>query len=160
MPVSRAIQVIEKYGLHQHVIHGLVDGISHEESMLQLPFDANCMNWVLGHIAANRSHVLEVIGLPHGWQNEVRNLYNTDTAPVKPDSTCLKIETLLQYIDESMILLTNALGTVSEAWLEERFTNYRGEKTREGHLLGFHWHETYHVGQLEIFKDFAMSKRK
>jgi hypothetical protein len=57
-------------------------------------------------------------------------------------------------------LIKSALENVGEEYLSESFTNYRGEKTREAHLSGFHWHETYHIGQLEIFKSLAMSQRK
>ncbi len=57
-------------------------------------------------------------------------------------------------------LIRAALEGVSEEVLSERFTNYRGEKTREAHLTGFHWHETYHIGQLEIFKDIALALRE
>jgi len=66
----------------------------------------------------------------------------------------------LKHLDESVELLRAALGNVSEEYLSESFTNYRGEKTREAHLSGFHWHETYHIGQLEIFRALAMSRRK
>jgi hypothetical protein len=44
--------------------------------------------------------------------------------------------------------------------LEENFSNYRGEKTREAHLSGFHWHEGFHIGQLEMLKDFILTTRK
>jgi len=72
----------------------------------------------------------------------------------------MPVEVLLKHLDESVELLRAALGDVREEYLSERFTNYRGEKMREAHLSGFHWHETYHIGQLEIFRALAMSRRK
>lgn len=127
--------------------------------MLQLPFETNCLNWVMGHIVTNRSHVLEVAQVSHAWQDEIRNLYNTDTAPIKPNSPAIDFGKLVAYLDESVELLKAGLENVSAEWLLESFTNYRGEKTREGHFNGFHWHETYHIGQLEIFKDMALAAR-
>jgi hypothetical protein len=66
---------------------------------------------------------------------------------------------LVAYLDESVALLKSALENVSEEWLEENHTNYRGEKSRYAHVTGFHWHESFHLGQLEILKAFIESKR-
>lgn len=156
----QAKKIVEKYEFLNMVIHGITDSITHEESIMQLQFDTNCMNWVMGHIVTNRSHVLEVLDAAHAWRDEVRTLYHTGTAPIKPESSALQFEKLLVYLDESVELLTRALENVSAEWLAENFTNYKGEKTREAHLSGFHWHETYHIGQLEIFKDMALASRE
>jgi len=155
----RAQSVIEDYAFHNMLIHRFVDGITHEESVLQLPFEHNCMNWILGHIVANRSHVLETVAAPHAWRDEVRALYHTETSPIKPESKSVRFEKLIGYLDESVELLRSALENVSEEWLEENHSNYRGEKTRYAHVKSFHWHETFHVGQLEILKAFIESKR-
>ena len=159
MPTQKAQSVIKDYAFHNMLIHRYVDGITHEESILQLPFEHNCMNWILGHIVTNRSHALEVVGADHAWRENVRRLYNTDTDNIKPDGESMQVDLLLKYLDESVELLKAALENVSEEYLSENFTNYRGEKTREAHLSGFHWHETYHIGQLEIFRALAMSQR-
>ena len=151
--------LFEKYQFHNKVMHHFIDGISHEESVLQLPFEHNCMNWILGHIVTNRSHVLETVGAVHTWQEEVRALYHQDTQPVSLDTPSIKFENLIAYLDESMELLKTALEDVSEEWLDENFTNYRGEKTRFEHVESFHWHESFHLGQLEILKAFIESKR-
>lgn len=152
--------VIRDYEFTAMLTHNLVDGLTQEETLIQLPFEVNCLNWVLGHIVANRSHALEVVGAEHAWQDDVRKLYHTGTENIQPDSESMQVEVLLKYLDESVDLLKAALQNVSDGYLSERFTNYRGEKMREEHLSGFHWHETYHIGQLEIFKALAISQRK
>ena len=159
MPTQKAQKVIDDYEFHNRVMHHFIDGISHEESVYQLPFEHNCMNWILGHIVTNRSHVLETVGAAHAWQEEVRALYHQDTQPVTPESPSVDFETLVAYLDESVELLKAALENVSEEWLEENHTNYRGEKTRYTHVTSFHWHESFHLGQLEILKAFIESKR-
>jgi len=159
MPTQRAQSIYEKYQFHNRVMHHFIDGISHEESILQLPFEHNCMNWILGHIVTNRSHVLETVGAAHVWQDEVRVLYHQDTQPVTQETPSIKLDSLIAYLDESVELLESALEDVSEAWLDENFTNYRGEKIRFTHLESFHWHESFHLGQLEILKAFIDSKR-
>ena len=159
MPTLKAQKVLDDYEFHNRIMHHFIDGISHEESVLQLPFEHNCMNWILGHIVTNRSHVLETVGATHGWQEQVRTLYHQDTQPVTQETPSIKFERLIEYLDESVVLLEAALENVSEEWLEENHSNYRGEKTRYEHVNSFHWHESFHLGQLEILKAFVESKR-
>jgi len=159
MPNPKAQSIIQDYEFHTMLIHRFVDGISHEESVLQLPFKHNCMNWIVGHIVTNRSHVLETVGAAHAWQEDVRALYHQDTQPVTPGSASIRFEALVAYLDESVVLLKSTLEDVSEEWLEEKHSNYRGEKTRYEHVTSFHWHESFHLGQLEILKAFVESKR-
>lgn len=159
MPTQKAQIIIDDYGFHNMLIHRFVDGITHEESILQLPFEHNCMNWILGHIVTNRSHVLETVNVQHAWDLEVRALYHTETPPIRPESKSVQFDVLVQYLDESAALIKFGLDSMSDEQLEETHTNYRGEKTRYAHLTGFHWHETFHVGQLEILKSFIESKR-
>lgn len=86
MPTQKALKVLDDYNFHNRIVHNFIDGISHKESVLQLPFEHNCMNWILGHIVTNRSHVLETVGVAHAWQDEVRALYHQDTQPVTQES--------------------------------------------------------------------------
>ena len=159
MSTQKSQSVIQDYEFHTRLIHRFVDGISHAESVLQLPFEHNCMNWILGHIVTNRSHVLETVDAAHDWQEDVRALYHTETPPVTPESESVRFKTLIAYLDESVELLKAALENVSDEWLEENHINYRGEKMRYKHLTSFHWHESFHLGQLEILKAFIESKR-
>jgi hypothetical protein len=157
--MTTAKDLIQDYEFTTMLVHRLADGLTQEETLIQLPFEVNCMNWVIGHIVTNRSHTLEVVGAEHVWQEDVRKLYKTGTENVKPDGESIHVDVLLKYLDESVDLLKTALENISEEYLSEHFTNYRGEKTREAHLSGFHWHETYHIGQLEIFRALAISQR-
>jgi hypothetical protein len=159
MPIPKAQEVLKDYEFHTMLIHRFVDGITHEESVHQLPFEHNCMNWILGHIVTNRSHVLETVGAMHAWQEEVRALYHQETQPITPESPSVRFEKLVSYLDESLELLKVALQEVSEEWLAENHTNYRGEKSRYAHVTSFHWHESFHLGQLEILEAFIESKR-
>jgi hypothetical protein len=159
MLTPKAQKVFDDYEFHNMLIHRFVDGVTHEESILQLPFEHNCMNWILGHIVTNRSQVLETLKVQHAWKLEVRKLYHTETPPIWPESNSVQFDVLIQYLNESLALLKFGLDAISDEQLEETHTNYRGEKTRYAHITGFHWHESFHLGQLEILKAFIESKR-
>jgi len=36
--------------------------MSQADSLIQLPFRSNCMNWIVGHILTNRYNVLRLLG--------------------------------------------------------------------------------------------------
>ena len=55
----RLRQVIERT---HWLIHQQANGLSHEDSMLRLPFWDNSMNWVIGHIIHYRDQVLRELG--------------------------------------------------------------------------------------------------
>ena len=160
MTTKIAESLIQDYEFTAMLVHNLVDGLTQEETLIQLPFEVNCLNWVLGHIITNRSHALEVVGAEHAWQDDIRRLYQTGTENINAGGESIQVDVLLKYLDESVESLKAALENVSEGYLSENFTNYRGEKMREAHLSGFHWHETYHIGQLEIFRALAISQRE
>lgn len=159
MTIKIASDLAEDYAFTAMLVHHLVDGLSQEETLVQLPFKVNCLNWVLGHIVTNRSHALEVVAIPHDWQEDVRRLYHTGTENIQPNGEALHVDTLLGYLDGSVALLKNRLDEVTAEYLAQHHVNYRGDKTREAHLSGFHWHETFHIGQLEIFRELALSRR-
>ena len=160
MATEKAKTLINDFGFHTRLIHRIVDGISQEESLLQPPFEANCLNWVVGHIVSNRSHTLEAIDIKHNWQDKVRNVYDSGTEPIKPDSKSIRLDELLQYLDQSQVMIDSGLEHTTDEFLNSLFTNYRGEKSRFDHASGFHWHETYHIGQLDFLKAMVVSNRK
>ena len=46
-----------------NVLLAQLEGLTHEDSLLQVPFRGNCLNWVLGHILTYRATMLEIVGL-------------------------------------------------------------------------------------------------
>lgn len=43
-----------EYEFTTMLVHRLVNGLTQAETLLQLPFRVNYLNWVLGHIVTNR----------------------------------------------------------------------------------------------------------
>jgi hypothetical protein len=55
-------KLIQLYQRTQWIIDRQTEGLTHADNLLQLPFRANCMNWVLGHLTVYRDKVLELLG--------------------------------------------------------------------------------------------------
>ena len=79
--------------MNKDMIHGLfktnhwvvthqTEGLTHEDSLLQLPFRGNCLNWVLGHILVSREQVLGMLGIEGSWTEEEIGRYKYDSEPI------------------------------------------------------------------------------
>jgi hypothetical protein len=157
MTLPEAQELIDDYATNTWLIHRHVDGISDADSLRQLPFEANCLNWILGHILWRRNSALAALGLAPLWDAATAAVYATGSAPITGPEAARPFALLLADLDQTQQMLGAALQQATAATLEMVVENDRGKKPVIEHLKGFHWHETYHVGQLDILRAFVGS---
>lgn len=156
---AEAERLLQDYKFTNYLIHQFVDGVSHAESVLQPPFKANCMNWILGHIVARRNSSLLCLGAEAIWDKPVLAKYQTGSEPIRSEAQARPFRQLVSDLDETLKGLEAALSKASPADLKREVENDRGRKTAADHLKGFHWHETFHLGQLELLCSFIEAER-
>jgi hypothetical protein len=134
------------------VILAQVEGVTHDESVRQLPFRGNCMNWVIGHLIASHDDVLRVLGLPPTFREDERRRYARESAPITQSEEALPFADLLRTLATSQERLLTALRAATPDELAVK--NERGQTTgeRAEFLL---WHQAYHIGQLELLRQLA-----
>lgn len=154
MTLPRAQALIDDYETNTWLIHNHVDGISDEASLLQLPFQANCLNWILGHIVWRRNSALSALGLSPMWAEAIASKYMSGSDPIKTQAGAKRLTELIADLDQTQQALSTALKAITDAELDQVVVNDRGEKRVIEHLQGFHWHETYHIGQLDILRAY------
>ncbi len=159
MSSPRAQSLIADFETNTWLIHKHIDGISNEESLLQLPFPANCLNWVLGHIVWRRNSALSVLGVPILWDEDITAKYMSGSPPITTQVKARRFTDLIADLDHTQQALSNSLQTTANAELDKIVENDRGAKRVIEHLRGFHWHETYHIGQLDILQAYVISRR-
>lgn len=131
-------------------------GLTHADSVLQLPFRGNCMNWVLGHIADNRNTMLQVLGQEPVLSEAHCKRYGYGSEPVCDDAgDILTLEQLLTVLEQSQeAIVANLQKMNAEEWARE-VQSFLGT-TALGQLVFFlYWHETYHTGQTEALRQLA-----
>ena len=151
--------------MNKEMIHGLfktnhwvlthqTDGLTHEDSLLQLPFRGNCLNWVLGHILVSRERALELLGIQGTWKEQEIARYKFDSEPilVADDPGILPFERLLADFERTQEQLADGFAEISELQLVKE--NERG-RTVADRLLFLAWHEGYHLGQTEYLRQLA-----
>jgi len=148
--ISAAL-IANYFNLNHRVIHLQIAGLTHADSLLQPPFRANCLNWVLGHILAARNNALLLLGEEPVWSDQDAAPYTTDSDPITGDGAGHRLEKIVADLDRSQERLEAALVRVSAAELAK----VEGEHSLGERLSGLYWHEAYHTGQTELLRQLA-----
>ena len=130
------------------------DGLTHEDSLLQLPFRGNCLNWVIGHVLVSRQDALEMLGIKSWWTDEEIARYKFGSDPVESadDPDILHLDRLLADFEKTQKLLSDGFSEISEAQLAEKDDR---DRTIAQRILFIAWHEGYHLGQTEYLRQLA-----
>jgi hypothetical protein len=135
-------------------------GLTHADSLCQPPFQGNCLNWVLGHMVETRNGALKLLGQSGILTEAQSKRYGYGSEPVCADGEdVLRLEELLALLERGQEGIELGLASMSPADLEAPVQSFLGTTTR-GYLLFFYnWHETYHLGQLELLREMPSSAR-
>jgi hypothetical protein len=152
--MTTSTKLIEIYERNHWVIRKQTEGLSHADSLLQLPFRANCLNWVLGHILVDRDKVLDLLGAEMVLSEEETAAYQRGSEPIVDGEAGVGLERLLEALKETQERLLANLGEVGEERLGERISE-ENERTVGQRIEFSQWHEAYHTGQLEILRQLA-----
>lgn len=114
-----------------------IEGITHEESMIFPNGEANCMNWILGHLIYIRNPLLNILGEESVWDSEKFSFYNRGEIPLDRKDELVNFEDLKSYLKQSQDRLEAKLNT---------FENFKPEMVKDISTLSLH--EIYHSGQL------------
>ena len=137
------------------LIGRLIEGFTHEDSLIQPPFEANCMNWVVGHIIRGRNTALILLEAEPVFSDELVQRFKTGSPPVTGQDDAISFEKLVNDLNTSQDRLEAALAKTTPESLAQLKTTDRGKKPLGQHLSGLAWHETYHTGQLELLRSLA-----
>jgi uncharacterized damage-inducible protein DinB len=152
--MAESQKLIQSYQSTHWLIHKQAEDLTHEESVMQLPFRGNCFNWVVGHIIVSRNRVLTLLDEPSLFSDEETAVYDTGSDPITQSETAIPFDSLLEILDETQERIIAILSEIPEERLAEIYDEERGT-TIGDRIAGLHWHETYHTGQLEILRQLA-----
>ncbi|MCB8943700.1 MAG: DinB family protein [Ardenticatenaceae bacterium] len=152
MNVNRE-KLSQAYQTNTWLINKHAEGVTHTASLAQLPIRSNTFNWVLGHIVQARSGLLQMLGEDGLVSEAVQTVYGTN-APELDGATAVPLPELLALLHQSTERITAAITNASDHTLNSLFDAERGT-TIADRIAGLNWHETYHIGQLEILRQAA-----
>ncbi|NIQ10156.1 MAG: hypothetical protein GWN61_15570, partial [candidate division Zixibacteria bacterium] len=97
------------YTSNHWLINQLIDGLTHEDSLIQPPFPANCLNWILGHIIRGRNTALILLDVEPIFTEELVNRFKTGSPPVTGPDDAVPFDKLVNNLNISQERLTAAL---------------------------------------------------
>jgi len=132
------------------------EGVTHAESLMQLPFQGNCLNWVVGHLARSRDDMLEVLGEPL-MMGGSGTRYERGSDPLTEEGEgVLPLEALLAQLEHTQEHLEAVLGQMEDAQMAREMPPSNGQTATLGQqLFGLYFHEVYHVGQTELLRQLT-----
>ena len=144
------------YTLDSGVIHGTLDDVAEEETFVQPQEGGNCMNWILGHIVANRQNALGLVQGEPLVDPRIVERYARGSDPVSgPEDGAADTKELLLALDATHERLLDYLRSASDEDLAAPLpggpSRILGECVGDA-LASLAWHEGYHAGQLGILR--------
>lgn len=114
-----------------------IEGITNEEALIFPNGEANCMNWVLGHLIHIRNPLLNILGEEPVWNSEKFSCYNRGEIPLERKDEFVSFDELKSYLKQSQDRLNSKL---------DKMESFNPEQIKDISTLCFH--EIYHSGQL------------
>lgn len=128
-----------------------LDGISHEDSLVQPP-GGNCINWIVGHIIVSRDSMLRLLGADPVAPPKVADRYSRGSAPVsQADDGVVPLEELRSLLNLSTEALLDAFSSLEPDLLSRP----EGERTVGDRVQFLLLHDTYHAGQIGLARRIA-----
>lgn len=151
---------IATFRLNHRIIEMQMEGLTHEDTLIPLPFRGNRLNWTLGHLAEHRDWMLRALDGTTLMPAKQVMLYRRGSEPLSDNAQAVPMDTLLGYLRQAKDDIVAKLESVDEAFLMETPTTgilleSHKERSRFERLTGLLWHETYHMGQLELLRQLA-----
>ncbi len=145
------------YARNLEIIKMQTENLSQQDSLIQLPFRSNCLNWVVGHLLANRCNIIRLLEAEDLLPGVDLSPYERESDPIQgEDEGVLPLEELLGYLEETQITLSKLLEKETPESLQ-RFAVYRDrpERSLAEWVFFLYFHDCYHVGQTELLRQAA-----
>jgi hypothetical protein len=140
----------------QEIVRQQTEGLTHADSLIQPQIGGNCLNWVMGHLVDNLVQILNIIQgqLPEDLPNLDRYIRNSEPIRGKEDGV-LPLHILVETYNQLTKTIAKRLEQMTETDFEEEIEFWQSQ-TRLGYVAFFYFfHNTYHLGQLEQFRNLA-----
>ena len=142
----------KSYEYTANVIRQQVREISHAESLMQPIVGGHSINWLLGHLVSSYTWPFHYLGAMNVWSDDARARYRNGSDPIGADEAgVLPFAALIDLYELAHSRLVSGLEKITEE--ELRADGGFGDNTVYESLLYFHFHETYHIGQMTMIAE-------
>ncbi len=155
MTISASSLWLTQLKRNHDILHRQVAGVTQAESLLQLPFEGNCLNWVVGHILDGYNLCNVWLGLPVIDGEACQQLYGHGSKPITGPEPAWELDRLLKMLDRDLMQLEAKVACMADAEFERGVDMWMGRIPLIEALVFVLWHISYHTGQLEPLRQLA-----
>ena len=146
---------IKTLNFHNMVLKRKTEGVTQEQSLRQLPFPGNCMNWNLGHLLVYREQYLGALdGVSKPDEGEFAT-YGAGSQPMTDGTNALQIDDILARLFAISPKIEAALHATSAERFAEMHNEARGMTVNDHIRFYLQFHEAFHLGQVEMLQELA-----
>lgn len=145
----RQVQIIDE------ALRRNVEGLTHEDSLMQPNPDGNCLNWVVGHLLWAYNYNLPVLGQEPVMEEENLKRYARGMAPIKEPGEALNFEKLIKVWAKTTERWITGLEQLDFDELNQSAKRHSDDETNESirdRINGVLFHQSYHVGQTGLLR--------
>ena len=149
-------QLVGAFKRNMRIIQMQTEGLNQADSLLQLPFRANNLNWVVGHILTNRDTVLKLLGEDLLLTEAQSNRYKRESESLTEEGEyVIPLDNMLEILASGQESISTALARFDDDEFSKEIMVGEHKRTLGERLFFLYFHETYHVGQTEILRQLA-----
>jgi hypothetical protein len=135
-----------------------LQGISHEESLIQPHPGGNCLNWVLGHLLSIYNQLLPLLGQQPATDPATIERYKRGSQPITRPEEARRFDELLAEWDETVKRVDAGIAALTPEQMEKPAPPgpplEPGDKVRDV-LSVVLFHQGYHAGQTGVLRRLA-----
>jgi len=138
-----------------NVLRTNLEGITHEESLVQPQPAGNCLNWVVGHLVCVYNNFLPLLKQEPVMSKDELKRYDRGSEPLRAPNQALQLSDLMQAMEKAVDRMDLGLANVPLSLLDAPAPasprNNPHETVRS--LLGLiSFHQAYHAGQTGLLR--------
>ena len=149
-------KLAESFAMNLSIIQMQTKGLSHQDSLVQTPYNINTLNWVLGHIAVYRDRILQLLGERPLLSEVETKLYQRDSQPLDiDDEKVIWLERMLEVLARGQEIISERLAQLTDADLAQPVQVGDRSMPVSDRLFFLYFHDTYHTGQTDLLRQVA-----
>lgn len=137
------------------VVKRNVEGLTHEESLIQPKPAGNCLNWVMGHLLCVYDRALPMVGQKPVMAPGALKRYERGSVPLRNPAEALELRDLIQGWDEASNRMEAGITGITAKALDAPAPfspNNDPNETVRSLLTVVLFHQAYHAGQTGLLR--------
>ena len=145
-------------GIILKVLQINLEGITHEESLIQPSPGGNCLNFVVGHLACIYNKMLPMLGQEQLTEAEALKRYDRGAPPITDAAEAVELRDLMAAFEKATERVDAGLAGVRPEALGQKVPDSPSgnpDETVRSLLSTVLFHQAYHAGQTGILRRIA-----